>query len=168
MTVQAWDVLKPVCDQMLPALAGILQKAEQDAAARNIDDRVLLEARLAPDMFAMARQVQIATDLVKGGFSRLAGQESPSWPDDEASFAELRARVKKTIDHVGSFSREQFDDAAGRDIVLAFPGATFEFKGEEYLLNFVLPNFYFHMTAAYSILRHNGVGLGKGDYLGGQ
>ena len=167
MTVQAYDVLKPICDQMLPALHGILEKAKKDAAARGIDERVLLESRLAPDMFAMARQVQIATDLVKGGFSRLAGKESPSWPDEEASFADLQARVQKTISHVESFERAQFDDAATRDIELKFPGVTFNFKGEEYLLNFVLPNFYFHMTAAYAILRHNGVGLGKGDYLGG-
>jgi len=167
MSVQAYDLLKPVCDQMLPALDGILQTAEQSAKAREIDERVLLESRLAPDMFPMARQVQIATDIMKGGFSRLAGQQSPSWPDEEASFAELRSRVSKTIDHVASFSREQFDDAAGRDIELKFPGVTFNFKGEAYLLGFVLPNFYFHMTMAYAILRHNGVGLGKRDYLGG-
>jgi hypothetical protein len=167
MTVHAHDLLKPVCDQMLPALAGILSKAEADAAERNIEERVLLESRLAPDMFTCARQVQIATDLVKGGFSRLAGQESPSWPDDEASFAELRARVQKTVDHIGSFSREQFDGSESRDIVLNFPGVTFNFKGAEYLLNFTLPNFYFHITTAYAILRHNGVGLGKKDYLGG-
>jgi len=167
MAVQAYDLLKPVCDQMLPALDGILEKAAQDAQARGIEERVLLESRLAPDMFAMARQVQIATDIIKGGFSRLAGQESPSWPDDEASFTDLRSRVSRTIDHVASFSREQFDDAADRDIELRFPGVTFNFKGEAYLLGFVLPNFYFHMTTAYAILRHNGVGLGKKDYLGG-
>jgi hypothetical protein len=167
MSVQAYDVLRPICDQMLPALDGILQKARDDAAARGIEERVLLESRLAPDMFALARQVQIATDLLKGGFSRLAGQESPSWPDDEDSFEKLRARVRKTIDHAASFSREQYDDAAGRDIELKFPGVTFSFKGEEYLLNFVLPNFYFHMTTAYAILRHNGVALGKKDYLEG-
>ncbi|MGD8808246.1 MAG: DUF1993 domain-containing protein [Gammaproteobacteria bacterium] len=167
MTVQAYDLLKPVCDQMLPALDGILQKAEEHAAARAIPERVFLESRLAPDMFALSRQVQIATDLVKGGFSRLAGHESPSWTDDEASFAELRARVRRTMDHVASFSREQFDDAADRDIELRFPGVTFNFRGDEYLLNFVLPNFYFHMTTAYAILRHNGVALGKKDFLGG-
>ncbi|HMB73592.1 MAG TPA: DUF1993 domain-containing protein [Gammaproteobacteria bacterium] len=167
MTVHAYDLLKPVCDQMLPALANMIGKAEADAAQRNIEEHVLLDARLAPDMFAFARQVQIATDLVKGGFSRLAGQESPSWADDESSFADLKARIAKTVEHVGTFTREQLDDSAGRDIVLNFPGVTFNFKGEEYLLNFVLPNFYFHMTTAYAILRHNGVGLGKKDYLGG-
>jgi hypothetical protein len=167
VTVHAYDLLKPICDQMLPALSDILSKAEHDAAERGIEERVLLESRLAPDMFACARQVQIATDLVKGGFSRLAGEASPSWPDDESSFAELRARVQKTIDHISSFEREQFDDAANRDIELSFPGVTFNFTGQEYLLNFVLPNFYFHMTTTYAILRHNGVALGKKDFLGG-
>jgi hypothetical protein len=167
MAIQAYDLLKPICDQMLPALNGILSKAEADAQERGIEERVYLDARLAPDMFAFARQVQIATDLLKGAFSRLSGGESPSWPDEESSFAELRARVQKTIDHVGSFAREQFDDAAERNVELKFPGVTFNFKGQEYLLGFVLPNFYFHMTTAYDILRHNGVTLGKKDYLGG-
>lgn len=167
MSAHAYDVLKPICDQMLPALDNILAAAAADAAERGIDEQVLLNARLAPDMFACARQVQIATDLIKGGFSRLAGQESPSWPDDEASFAQLRARVKKTIDHVGSFSRDQFDGSESRDIELKFPGVTFNFKGSEYLLTFVLPNFYFHVTTTYAILRHNGVKLGKKDFLGG-
>jgi len=167
MAIHAYDLLKPLCDQMLPALAGVLAKAEADAKARGIPEDVLLGSRLAPNMFACARQVQIATDIVKGGFARLAGQQSPSWPDDEASFAELQARVHKTIDYIGTFSRGQFDDAAGRDIELKFPGATFNFTGERYLLNFVVPNFYFHITTGYAILRHNGVGLGKADYLGG-
>ena len=167
MSVHAYDLLKPICDQMLPALDGILDTAAADAAERGIDERVLLESRLAPDMFAFARQVQIATDLVKGGFSRLAGQQSPSWPDDESSFSELKARVAKTVAHIDSFSRGQLDNSETRDIELKFPGVTFNFKGGEYLINFVLPNFYFHLTTAYAILRHNGVGLGKKDYLGG-
>lgn len=167
MPVHAYDLLMPVCDQMLPALSAVLEKAESDAGERGIEESRFLEARLAPDMFAFARQVQIATDLVKGGFSRLAGEESPSWSDDESSFAELKARVQKTIDHIGSFSRDQYDDSASRDIELKFPGITLNFTGDEYLLNFILPNFYFHVTTAYLILRHNGVGLGKRDFLGG-
>ena len=118
MSVHAYDLLKTVADQMLPALDGVLEKSAADAAARNIDERVFLDARLSPDMFTFSRQIQIATDLIKGAFSRLSGQESPSWPDDEASFAQLRARVQKTIDHVSSFSREQFDGSESLDIVL--------------------------------------------------
>jgi hypothetical protein len=152
---------------MLPALQGVLQKAEADAEARKIDPQVFLQARLAPDMFAFTRQVQIATDQVKGSLARLAGVDVPPWDDDESSFAELNARVQKALDFVGMFKPEQFEDAETRDIELKFPQATFTFKGKEYLFDFVLPNFYFHLTAAYAILRHNGVQIGKRDFLGG-
>jgi hypothetical protein len=167
MAFSSYDLLVPTFRKMLPALQGVLQKAEADAEARKIDPQVFLQARLAPDMFAFTRQVQIATDQVKGSLARLAGVDVPHWDDDESSFAELNARVQKALDFVGMFKPEQFEDAETRDIELKFPQATFTFKGKEYLFDFVLPNFYFHLTAAYAILRHNGVQIGKRDFLGG-
>lgn len=162
-----YDLMSYTFNKMLPALRGLLAKAEADCEARNIDPKVFLTARLAPDMFDLTRQVQIVTDQVKGGMSRLAGVESPSWPDTEASFGELIARVDKAIALTEEFHAEQYEGAEERNIVLKFPGVTFEFTGRDYLLGFVIPNFYFHLTAAYSILRHNGVAIGKRDFLGG-
>lgn len=152
---------------MLPALKNIISKAEASCAARNIDPKVLLTGRIAPDMFDFTRQVQITTDQVKGGMARLAGAEVPSWPDNEASFGDLAARIDKALAYMREFSSGQFDDAETRKIELKFPNASFEFVGKEYLLGFVLPNFYFHITAAYAILRHNGVEIGKREFLGG-
>jgi hypothetical protein len=167
MAFSSYDLLVPTFRKMLPALQGVLQKAEADAEARKIDPQVFLQARLAPDMFAFTRQVQIATDQVKGSLARLAGVDVPPWDDDDSSFAELNARVQKALDFVGMFKPEQFEDAETRDIELKFPQATFTFKGKEYLFDFVLPIFYFHLTAADAILRHNGVQIGKRDFLGG-
>ena len=116
---------------------------------------------------AGAAQVQITTDQVKGGLARLAGVEVPKWDDNEKTFGELCARVDKALDYTKTFKPAQFDGAETRDIELKFPQATLTFKGRDYLLNFVLPNFYFHLTAAYAILRHNGVPLGKRDFVGG-
>jgi hypothetical protein len=149
---------------MLPNLKAILSKAEADAEARKIDPQVFLDARLAPDMFAFTRQVQIVTDQVKGGMARLAGVDVPSWEDNEKSFTDLRARVDKAIDYMKTFKESQFEGAETRAIELKFPQATLNFTGKDYLLKFVLANFYFHMTAAYAILRHNGVPLGKRDF----
>jgi hypothetical protein len=167
MSALAYDLMTSTFNKMLPALKNILAKAEADAAARKIDPKVFLDARLAPDMFPLTRQVQITTDQVKGGMSRLAGAEVPSWPDNEASFADLAKRVDKAIAYVQSFKAAQYEGFETRKIELKFPNATLEFTGRDYLLAFVLPNFYFHMTAAYAILRHNGVALGKRDFLGG-
>jgi uncharacterized protein len=167
MTALAYDLMTTTFNKMLPGLKNILAKAEADATARKIDPKVFLDARLAPDMFGLTRQVQITTDQVKGGMSRLAGAEVPSWPDTEASFADLAARVDKAIAHVKSFKPAQYEGFEARKIELKFPNATLEFTGRDYLVGFVLPNFYFHMTAAYAILRHNGVALGKRDFLGG-
>jgi hypothetical protein len=161
-----YDQLVPVFAHMLSNLDKIFAKAETDAQARKIDPAVLVSARLAPDMLPLARQVQIMTDMAKGAASRLAGQEPPKWVDDEASFADLHARVAKTIAHLQSFDAASFDGAETRAIEIKFPNATFNFTGKEYLLNFVVPNFYFHYTTAYAILRHNGVPIGKGDFLG--
>ena len=117
-------------------------------------------------MLPLVRQIQIMTDQAKGCASRLAGQESPKWADDEKSFADLHARLAKTIAHLKTFKPEQFEGAETRAIELKFPNATFNFSGKDYLLSFTIPNFYFHYTTAYAILRHNGVPIGKGDFLG--
>jgi hypothetical protein len=151
---------------MLSNLDKIFTKAEGDAEARKIDPQVLVDARLAPDMLPLTRQVQILTDQAKGGASRLAGVEPPKWADEEKDFADLHARLAKTIAHLKSFKPAQFEGAETRSIELKFPNATFAFTGKDYLLGFVLPNFYFHYTTAYAILRHNGVPIGKGDFLG--
>jgi hypothetical protein len=166
MAIQIFDILVPTVNKMLPSLQVILDKAEADCEARKIDPQVLLQARLAPDMFAFTRQVQIVTDQVKGGLARLAGVDVPDWDDDESSFADLKTRVQKALDYTSTFKPEQFEGAETRDIELKFPQATFNFTGQDYLLNFMLPNFYFHLTAGYAILRHNGVQIGKRDFLG--
>jgi hypothetical protein len=167
MTTLAYDLMTSTFNKMLPALKNILAKAETDATARKIDPKVFLDARLAPDMFTLTRQVQITTDQVKGGMSRLAGAEVPSWPDTEASFADLQKRVDKALAHVRNFKPAQYDGFETRKIELKFPNITLEYTGKDYLLGHVLPNFYFHMTTTYAILRHNGVALGKRDFLGG-
>jgi len=167
MAISIYDLTVPVFTKLIPALQGVLKKAEADAEARKIDPQVFLQARLAPDMFDFTRQVQICTDQVKGGLSRLAGAEVPSWEDNEASFADLQARLDKTLAYAKTFKPEQFEGAETRAVELKFPQATFSFTGQDYLVQFVLPNFYFHMTAAYAILRHNGVQIGKRDFLGG-
>ena len=166
MAISIYDQFVPVFTQMLSALDKVLGKAEADAAARKIDPEVFVNGRLAPDMLPLVRQIQIMTDQAKGCASRLAGQESPKWADDEKTFADLHARVAKTLAHLKTFKAAQFEGAETRAIELKFPNATFNFNGKDYLLNFVLPNFYFHYTTAYAILRHNGVPIGKGDFLG--
>lgn len=166
MTIDTYDLLSATSSKMLPNVKAILNKAEADAETRKIEPQVFLQARLAPDMFDFTRQVLIVTDLIKGGFARLAGIEVPKWEDNEKSFEELRARVDKTLEYAQTFKRAQYEDAEARKIELVFPQGTLEFVGRDYLLNFVLPNFYFHLTMAYAILRHNGVALGKRDFLG--
>jgi hypothetical protein len=168
VTISIYDQLVPVFTQMLESLDKVLSKAEADATARKIDPQVFVNGRLAPDMLPLVRQVQIMTDQAKGGSSRLAGQEPPKWADDEATFADLHARVAKTIAHLKSFKPAQFDGAETRAIELKFPNATFNFTGKDYFLKFVVPNFYFHYTTAYAILRHNGVQIGKADFIGGR
>lgn len=153
---------------MLTNLDNVLKKAEADCEARKIDPGVFINGRLAPDMLPLVRQVQIATDHAKGAASRLAGQESPKWADDEKTFADLHARVVKTIDHLKTFKPAQFDAAETRSIELKFPNGAMTFTGKDYLLNFAVPNFYFHYVTAYAILRHNGVQIGKGDFIGGR
>jgi len=166
VAISIYDLLVPPVSKMLTNLDNVLKKAEADCETRKIDPSVLVSARLAPDMFPLVRQVQIMTDQAKGGASRLAGLEPPKWPDEEKTFADLHARLAKAIAYLNTFKPAQFDGAETRKIELKFPNASFSFVGKDYLLTNLLPNFYFHYTTAYAILRHNGVQVGKGDYLG--
>jgi len=150
----------------LKALAAILKKAEAYCEARKIDPSALLTDRLYPDMLPLYRQVHIATDQAKGCGARLTGIAVPSYPDEEKTFAELQARIAKTLDFLGSLKPEQFAGAATRTVTLKIGGKDTELKGAAYLSSAVLPNFYFHVTTAYNILRHNGLEIGKGDFLG--
>ncbi len=156
----------PVFIRGLQNLRGLLAKGHADALARKFEPAVLLNARLAPDMLALPRQVQIATDMVKLGAARLADIAAPSFEDTESSFEELDARIEKTIAFLEGVTEAQLEFCATRRISLKFPGREMEFSGADYLNLFVLPNFYFHLTTAYNILRHNGVAIGKRDFLG--
>ena len=166
MSLSMYQASVPAFLQMLGALAGVLAKAEAHAAERKIDPAVLLNYRLAPDMFPLIRQIRIAADFPKSCCARLAGVEGPVYADKETSFADLRARIERTLAFVQGFQPEAIDGSEEREIALTIGGQPMTFKGQQYLVNFVLPNFYFHMTAAYAILRHAGVPLGKRDYLG--
>jgi|SRR5690606_30131425 len=166
MSLSLYQTSVPVFVRMFGNLQAILDKAAAYAEARKIDPAVLLNARLAPDMHPLTRQVQIASDAAKGCAARLAGVEVPSFADTESSFAELQARIDRTLEFIRGLSPEQIDSGEGREVVLRFPGNELKFRGEDYLLHFVLPNFYFHVTTAYAILRHNGLDIGKMDYLG--
>jgi uncharacterized protein len=167
MSLSMHSASVPLLTQMLTALSGVLAKAEADAAARKVDPAVLLQYRLAPDMFPLVRQVQIAADFAKGTAARLAGVEVPSWPDDETTFDQLHARIRKTLDFIASLDAGQFEGSDAREIVLR-PGTEKEqrFDGRAYLVNYAIPQFLFHVTTAYAILRHAGVGIGKKDFMG--
>ena len=165
MSISMYRASVPVFLQILSCTAAILDKAVAHAAAKKIEPQVLLEARLFPDMFSFTRQVQLATDFSKGACARLAGVDPPKYPDTEATFDELKARVAKTIAFIKEFKPSQIDGSEERDISLQMGGQTRTFKGENYLTSVVLPNFFFHATTAYAILRHNGVELGKQDFL---
>jgi hypothetical protein len=166
MSISMYQLSVPVFVSTLRNVAALLDKAAAQAEARRIDESVFIHARLAPDMFALARQVQIATDIVKGAAARLAGAEVPRWDDNETTFAELQARIGKTIAFVQGFSAAQIDGSETRDIEFRLAGREARFKGLRYLLDFVLPNLYFHAATTYAILRHNGVEIGKMDFLG--
>ena len=167
MSISMYRASAPIFLQMLPALSGCLGKAAGYAAAKKIEPAVLLQSRLYPDMFPLVRQVQIATDFAKGTLARLAGQEPPKYEDTETSFEQLQARIQKALGYISEFKPSQIDGSEERDITLTLGTQTRNFKGENYLVNFALPNFFFHATTAYAILRHNGVELGKGDYMRG-
>ena len=166
MTITMYQASVPVFQRTLKALDVILDKAAAYAAERKIDPTVLLTARLYPDMFALTRQVQIATDHAKGASARLAGVAVPSFADTEATVPDLKARIAKTLEFIASVKPAQIDGSEGRDISLKAGPRELNFKGQDYLLFFALPNFYFHVTTAFAILRHNGVPVGKLDFLG--
>jgi uncharacterized protein len=165
--ISMYQASSPVFLHMLKSLATILAKAAENAEARGIAPDVLASARLAPDMRPFYAQVQMATDSAKGAAARLSGVENPSFPDVETTFPELQERVAKTIAFVESVPADKIDGSEGREVVLKFPSGEHRFDGRSYLLNFALPNFMFHVTTAYAILRHNGVPLGKMDFLAG-
>ncbi|UVE17583.1 DUF1993 domain-containing protein [Pseudomonas sp. LS44] len=166
MSISMHQLSIPVFERMLGNLSAIIAKAAAHAEARKIDPAVFVNARLAPDMFPFSRQVQIACDAAKGAGARLAGVEVPSHPDTESSFAELQERIAKTQTFLSSLSPAQFDGSEARRISLKLRDREVEFQGLDFLTQFALPNFYFHISTAYAILRHNGVDIGKRDYLG--
>jgi uncharacterized protein len=157
----------PVFKQMLNGLKNVLQKAEAHANEKKLDHNALLQARLFPDMFPLLRQVQVATDFAKGVGARLAGVDVPKTEDNEQSFADLQARITQIVSFLDGLAGDKFDGAATRAIVTqAGTPKEKHFTGQSYLLTYGLPHFFFHVTTAYSILRHNGVDVGKKDYLG--
>ena len=168
MSVSMYTQTVPVFVRMLTNLSGILDKTVQHCAERKIDPAVLLSSRLYPDMFAFTRQVQIASDTAKGAAARLAGVEVPKYEDNEASIDELKARIAKTIAFVQSLSEAQFAGSDTRTVTIPMRGEQVSIVGLKYLNNNVMPNFYFHTTTAYALLRHAGVEIGKSDYLGGR
>jgi hypothetical protein len=166
MTLSLHDVSVPVFTRSLKALDAILAKAEAHAEARKIDPAVFLQSRLAPDMFPLLRQVQLASDFAKGGAGRLAGGELPAYADDEQTFADLHARIEKTLAYLASLDPAAFKGAETREISMTVRGEVRRFEGQTYLLHVVMPNFFFHATTAYNILRHNGLEIGKRDFIG--
>jgi uncharacterized protein len=166
MALSMYQSSVPVFVRTLTSLKAVLEKGAAYAQAKKIDEGVLLQSRLYPDMLPLTAQVQIAADMARGGVDRLTGSEPASWEDNEKTFAELYARIDRTIEHVKSFTEKQFDGAETRSVVRKLRGEPRTFTGVSYLQRFVLPNLYFHATTAYAILRHNGVEVGKLDFLG--
>ena len=156
-----------VFTRALSNLSALLEKGLAHAQQRKFEPSVLLNARLAPDMFPLTRQVQIACDIAKNAVARLAAQEPPRFADNETSFEELHARIARSLDYLGSVPASALEGAETRDIKFPSGDRTLEFKGLDYLQHWALPNVFFHVTTAYAILRHNGVELGKRDFLGG-
>ena len=166
MSVSLYEVSIPVFTLSLSNLAAILDKAASHAANKKLDPKVLPAARLIIDMLPLSSQIQIACDTAKGAAARLAGIEVPKHEDTEATLDELKARVAKTLDFIKTIKPEQLEGAERREIVLQFPQTTLRFTAVNYLTNFALPNFFFHVTTAYALMRKNGVDLGKRDFLG--
>ena len=166
MTLSMYQASAPRFANTLKNLSAILDKAQAHADAKKIEPRVLTAARLYPDMFPMSRQVQSACDTAKGAVARLAGVEIPVHEDTEQTFEELKARIAKTITFIQTIQPAQVDGSEDKEVVLKFRSGEVKFKGMQYLLGHALPNFYFHVTTAYDILRHNGVEVGKRDYIG--
>lgn len=167
MSISMYSASVPVFEKMLGNLLRWLDAAEAHAVAKKFDTSVLLAARLAPDMLPFTKQIQIASDTVKYCVARLSGGTAPKFEDTEATLGELRQRIVKTLDFVKSVSAGQIDGSEAKEIEVPIRGATaLRFPGETYLKHWVLPNFYFHLTIAYALLRHNGVELGKFDFIG--
>jgi len=166
MAISMYTASAPVFLRMLNNLDQFLAKAEENAKQRGFDVNLLVTQRLAPDMRPLSAQIQLASDSAKGAMARLSGGTPPAMPDTETTFAELRARIAKTIDYVKSVPAEAIDGSEEKDVVLKTPGGDIPFKGLNFLTAFALPNFLFHVTTAYAILRHSGVPLGKMDFLG--
>lgn len=166
MAVSMYQISVPVFTRMLTNLVAILEKAAAHCEDRKIDPAALINYRFYPDMFPFSKQIQIATDAAKNGSAYLAGAEPPKSENAEQTFPELIARVQKTIEFVNGFKPEQIDGSEEKEVSIKRGETTLKYKGQEYLLNRVLPNFFFHITTAYDMLRHNGVELGKKDYLG--
>lgn len=167
MQITMYDTLVPSAQRMLGNLSAILDKAAAYAERKGFDSAVLVNSRLAPDMFPLSKQVQIACDMAARATARLGGADVPSFEDNETTLEELKARIDKARAFVNSVSADRFAGSEDREITITTRRGEFKFTGLTYLRDFVLPNLYFHITTAYAILRHNGVELGKTDYLGG-
>jgi uncharacterized protein len=166
MSITMYSASVPIFVRMFENLSACLDKAEAHALAKKFDPSVYMSARLAPDMLPFPKQVQIASDAAKYCIARLAGIEAPKFEDDETTLGELRQRIRRTVDFLKSVSAAQIDGSDDKDIVVPRRDGPMTLKGEVYLKHYALPNFFFHVTTAYALLRHNGVELGKGDYLG--
>ena len=165
MTEVLYTLTVPMFNKMLKALIPIFEKAKAYAAEKKFDESVLINGRLAPDMFAFARQVQVTTDFAKGCAARLSETEVPKYEDTEKTFDELKARIEKTLAFINGIDPARFEGAQTRIVKLTIGGQAHEVDGLSYLREIVLPNFYFHLTTSYAILRHNGVAIGKNDFL---
>lgn len=166
MSLSMYDASIPVLLRGLENLSAVLEKGEAHAKAKGFDSTVLVQSRLAPDMHPLSRQIQIATDMSKGCAARLAGIEIPSYEDNEQTMGDLQARIRKTLDFLRSVTPEQLEGSEARQLAFKTRTREWAFNGQAYLLDFVIPNVFFHLTIAYAILRHNGVELGKMDFLG--
>jgi hypothetical protein len=166
MSLNLYDLTIPALARGLSNLSALLDKAAAHAESRKFDSQVLVQARLFPDMHPLLKQVQIACDTAKGAAARLAGLEPPAHPDTETNLAELKARIAKTLEFVNSIQPAQLQGAEDRAIEMKTPRVTLHFTGRSYLSGFVLPNFYFHSSMVYALLRHSGVEIGKMDFLG--
>jgi len=166
MSISMYSASVPMMKTLLGALSNVLQKGADHAAAKKFDESVLVNSRLAPDMFPLAKQVQIATDMAKGGVARLAGMDIPTYEDNETTIEALKARIAKTIAFIDSIPASKIDGTEDKEVVLKMRAGDMTFTGQRYLVGFVIPNLTFHCATAYNILRHNGVDCGKRDFLG--
>jgi hypothetical protein len=166
MNMSMYEASIPTFLHTLRSLRAVLEKGAAHAEAKKFEPAVLTAGRLFPDMLPLTRQIQIASDAAKGAAARLAGQEPPKWEDDETTFPQLIARIDKTIDYLQGFKAAQLEGSETRTITIATPRQSFSFPGLVFLRHWAIPNFFFHVTTAYNILRHNGVEIGKADYLG--